>query len=144
MEDLIKKLRLLAIQEEKNREKVTQYLRLIENEIAYALYFLYGKSTGRSHSKMMVNGDEGLVFIYDFSEEPDKEGFAFEIGTDFNKEYETLIDVKGKRFWSTVEVIIAWIPEVIADVVEQEKNKMKIVSQLEKLTATVNEINEKE
>lgn len=139
MEDLVKKLRMLAIQEEKNREKVTKCLRLIEKEIAYALYFLYGKSASRSHSKLMVNSEEGLVFIYDFSEEPDKEGFVFETGTDFNKEYERLEDVKGKRFWSALEVILEWIPEVISNVVEQEKAKLKMITQLEKLTATVNE-----
>ncbi|MEQ6391249.1 hypothetical protein RZN22_18395 [Bacillaceae bacterium S4-13-58] len=64
MEDLIKKLRILAIQEDKNRDKASHYLRIVENELSYALYCLYGKNEDKSHSKMTVHQDEGLVFIY--------------------------------------------------------------------------------
>lgn len=142
-DDLLKKLRILAIQEDKNRDKAAHYLRLIENEIAYALYCLYGKNPKKSHSKLTVHGDEGLLFIYDYSDSPDKEGFVFEIGSDFNKSYYRLSDEKGQRFWSGVQVVMEWIPKIIAEVVSQEKTKVKIINHLEKLTESV-QGNEKE
>lgn len=137
MEDLIKKLRILAIQEDKNRDKAAHYLRIIENEIAYALYCLYGKNAAKSHSKLPVHIDEGLLFIYDYSDHPEKEGFVFEVGNDFNKSYYRLSDEKGKRFWNGVQVIIDWIPSIITEVISQEKAKTKIINHLEKLTESV-------
>lgn len=136
-DDLLKKLRILAIQEDKNRDKAAHYLRLIENEIAYALYCLYGKNSKTSHSKLTVHADAGLLFIYDYSDSPDKEGFVFEIGSDFNKSYYRLSDEKGKRFWEGIEVVMNWIPKIIAEVVSQEKSKIKIIDHLEKLTESV-------
>lgn len=142
-DDLLKKLRILAIQEDKNRDKAAHYLRLIENEIAYALYCLYGKNPKKSHSKLTVHADEGLIFIYDYTDSPDKEGFVFEIGNDFDKSYYRLSDEKGSRFWSGVQVVMEWIPKVVAEVVSQEKTKVNIIKHLEKLTESV-QGNEKE
>jgi hypothetical protein len=136
-DDVLKKLRILAIQEEKNREKAAHYLRLIENEIAYALYCLYGKNSKKSHSEVIVHADEGLIFIYDYSDSPDKEGFVFEVGNDFDKSYYRLTDEKGERFWAGVQVVIEWIPKIVAEVVSQEKSKLKIINHLEKLTESV-------
>ncbi|WP_121616744.1 hypothetical protein [Virgibacillus halodenitrificans] len=136
-DDLLKKLRILAIQEDKHRDKAAHYLQLIENEIAYALYCLYGKNPKKSHSKLTVHIDEGLIFIYDYSDLPDKEGFVFEIGSDFNKSYYRLSDEKGKRFWDGIEVVMEWIPKIVAEVVSQEKAKGKIINHLEKLTESV-------
>ena len=139
MEDLIKKLRLLAIQEDKNRDQAANCLKTIENEIAYALYFLYGKNTSRSHSKIEVNLDEGLFFIYDFTDAPDKEGFAFVEGEVFSRTYTKLIDEKGPRFWNAISVIINWIPQIINTIVSQDKSKQQIIKQLAKLTESVKE-----
>lgn len=136
-DDLLKKLRILAIQEDKNRDKAAHYLRLIENEIAYALYCLYGKNPKTSHSKLTVHADAGLIFIYDYSDSPDKEGFVFELGSDFDKTYYRLSDEKGQRFWEGIEVVMNWIPKIVAEVVSQEKSKVKIINHLEKLTELV-------
>ncbi|MEX3623694.1 hypothetical protein [Viridibacillus arvi] len=135
MEDLIKKLKFLAIQEEKNREKAAHYLRIIENEISFALYCLFGKN--KSHSKLQVHHDEGLVFIYNYADTPGNDGFVFEEGTDFKKVYSRLTEEEGRRFWDAIQVVIDWIPILITEVVSQEKTKAKIISQLEKLTETV-------
>lgn len=139
MEDFIKKLRILAIQEDKNREKAAHYLRIIENELSYALYRIYGKNGDKSHSKLVVHGDEDLVFIYDYSDSPDKEGFVFETRNGFDKQYERLSDETGGRFWLGVETVIKWIPETVTNIIEEEKAKSTIISHLEKLTASVKE-----
>lgn len=137
MEDLIKKLRILAIQEDKNRDKAAHYLRVIENELSYALYLLYGKNEERSHSKMSVHQDGGLVFIYDYSDSPDKEGFVFESKKGFECQYARLSEEKGGKFWNGVEVVIEWIPTIISEIASEEKAKLVIISHLEKLTASV-------
>lgn len=137
MEDFIKKLRILAIQEDKNREKAAHYLRIIENELSYALYRIYGKKPDTTHSKLVVHQDEGLVFIYDYSDSPDKEGFVFEKRKGFEKQYERLSEETGERFWVGIETVINWIPATIASIIEEEKTKQAIISQLEKITASV-------
>lgn len=139
MEDLIKKLRFLTIQDTKYKEKANEYLKSIEGEISYALILLYGKIK----SKFIVNEDVGLIFKFDNTDILlSDEGFVFD--ATIEKDIIKLSDSEGKLFWEGLESVKLWIPKLIEEIEAEEKTKLALISDLEMLTESTKSYDDSE